>query len=64
MDDRTARGRENANREQRAPTSAQSNQSSQNGRMSDADELQADRRSSSPKPALTQREREEQWPLG
>lgn len=62
MDDRTARDREDANGHERAPASRQSDGPSSNGRANE--EFPAERRSSSAKPALTQRERDELWPLG
>lgn len=62
MDDRPARDREDANGQQRVPASRQADGPSPNGRANE--ESPADRRSSSAKPALTQRERDELWPLG
>jgi hypothetical protein len=62
-DDRTAMDRENANREQ-APRSPVNDSSSRDGRVRDAGDTRADQRSSPGRPALTDREREERWPLG
>ena len=64
MDDRTAGGRENANREQTAARTPAEDQSSRNGRLSTEGGARADQRSSPEKPALTERERGEPWPLG
>ena len=64
MDDRTARGREDVSREQRAPAPEHADRPSTNGRVTSAVDSPTGARSASTKPALTEREREERWPLG
>lgn len=63
MDDRTARGREQENPEPPSASSPVPDQRARNGRVGGV-ATPNDRRSSSPKPALTERERDEPWPLG
>lgn len=64
MDHRTAPGPDRANRDQTPTALSQGEGSSPNGRVRENDEHPADQRSWSVKPALTEREREERWPLG
>ena len=64
MDDRTARGREPENPQPPSASSPGPDQSARKGRVGGADPALDDRRSSAPKPALTERERDEPWPLG
>jgi hypothetical protein len=61
MDDRTQPNRDSA-LNQRAPSAPSSNDAGLNGRQS-AD-FAGERSSSSSKPALTERERSERWPVG
>ena len=65
MDDRTQPGRDNAPPTRSAPSASQTDDTSRNGRgTTSGDEREnADRRSSSSKPALTDRERNERWPV-
>ena len=60
MDDRTPQRREDAIRNPDAPTAPSTNDKSQNGRQ-DGEREYSDRSS---KPALTERERRERWPVG
>jgi hypothetical protein len=64
MDDRTQPGRDSMpNRS--APSAPGTDERSQNGRAtSSGNERSTAERSSSPKPALTDRERNERWPVG
>jgi hypothetical protein len=64
MDDRTQPGRENTpNRS--APSAPSTDESLRNGRrQTSGDERSSADRSSSSKPALTDRERSERWPCG
>jgi len=62
MDDRTQPNRDSASN-QRAPSAPSSNDSALNGRQS-ADLSGERSSSSSSKPALTERERSERWPVG
>ena len=65
MDDRTQPGRENAPPSRSAPAAPQTEDSSRNGRGNPdtEDRASAGGRSSSSKPALTDRERNERWPV-
>ena len=64
MDDRTQRGRDNAPQSQSAPSVPSPDDISRNGRRhSSGDENVSADRSSSAKPALTDRERTERWPV-
>jgi hypothetical protein len=63
-DDRTAPGRGSEEHERVAPPASRTEDGSSNGRARDEDDSRAANRSSSGKPALTRREREERWPLG
>jgi len=64
MDDRPQPGRENAP-DRSAPSAPSTDEHSQNGRRAPSgDERSTAARSSSGKPALTDRERRERWPCG
>jgi hypothetical protein len=64
MDDRTQPDRENARPNRSAPSAPRTEDKSRNGRTSSGEtNANANRRSSSSKPALTDRERNERWPV-
>ena len=65
MDDRTQPGRDDAPPTRSAPSAPSTDDNSRNGRTAAGGErsADADRRSSSSKPALTDRERSERWPV-
>ena len=64
MDDRTQPGRENTP-DRSAPSAPSTGEHSRNGgREPSGDERSTAGRSSSSKPALTDRERNERWPVG
>jgi hypothetical protein len=65
MDDRTPPGRDNAPQNRSAPTAPRTDDSSRNGRETTDEEKRAspNRPVSSSKPALTERERRERWPI-
>jgi hypothetical protein len=62
MSDRQQPGRDNAPPNHNAPSAPSTEESSRNGRH--GAERPGDDRSSSSKPALTERERKERWPVG
>lgn len=63
MDDRTHPGRENSENRS-APSAPSTHQSSRNGRGVGGGERSGVDRLSTAKPALTDRERTERWPVG
>ena len=64
MDDRTPRSRENEQRERTSPRRPSDEDRPADGRVRDAANDPQPRRSFPSKPPLTEREREEAWPLG
>ena len=64
MDERSARARGEPDRNQTLSSSADSSDAEQNGRRGAGVREGGDERAASEKPALTEREQQERWPLG